>query len=152
MTGQIHPAPRADADFTTRLLRSGSGLPTSEGPTDLYVQFVSADSRVMGAGTAALGRPALADPARTRADEVAPGTDPVLGDLRVLVTPVPNNPQVHLVLARSSTNVAEVRQSLVRLLVLLGTIGSVLLGVVIWVVVGRALRPVDEMRLRVDAL
>src|SRR4051794_28861606 len=63
MVAQIDSALRADADFTGRLITSGAGLPTREGPTDLYVQFLAADGSVVGAGTAAAGRPPLAEPA-----------------------------------------------------------------------------------------
>src|SRR5262245_45700006 len=58
MIEQIDDSLTADADYTQRLM-STSSLPTSEGPTDLYVQFVASDGRVLGAGTAARGRPAL---------------------------------------------------------------------------------------------
>ena len=65
---------------------------------------------------------------------------------------MPKNPQLYLVLGRSSADVAAVRRSLVHLLAGLVVIGSAALGWLIWVVVGRALRPVDEMRRTVDAL
>ena len=55
-------------------------------------------------------------------------------------------------MARSASSVADVRSSLVRLLVVMVVAGSVLLGVLIWIVVGRALRPVDEMRQTVSAI
>jgi signal transduction histidine kinase len=45
-----------------------------------------------------------------------------------------------------------VRSSLVRLLVVMGAAGSVMLAFLIWIVVGRALRPVDEMRRTVSAI
>src|SRR5205823_11487271 len=65
MVSQIDLTLRANADFIDRSVRSGAGLPTREGPADLYVQFLAADGRVVGASTAAEGRPALA--ARGRA-------------------------------------------------------------------------------------
>ena len=43
------------------MITSGEGLPMKEGPTDLFVQFVDDQGQVVGAGTAAAGRPALAD-------------------------------------------------------------------------------------------
>jgi signal transduction histidine kinase len=151
MTAQIDAALRADADFTQRLLRSGSGLPTGEGPTDLYVQFVDAAGRVVGAGTAATGRPALAGPG-SPPDVIEAGHDAQLGELRVLTAPVRGPGDMTLVLARSSANVADVRSLLVRVLALLVGVGTVLLGVLVWVVVGRALRPVEEMRRVVDRI
>src|SRR4051812_26894882 len=70
MIVQIDSALRADADFTGRLITSGAGLPTREGPTDLYVQFLAADGDVVGAGTAAAGRPPLAAPAHGAAARI----------------------------------------------------------------------------------
>jgi signal transduction histidine kinase len=151
MTEQIDTALRADADFTDRLITSGSGLPTAEGPTDLYVQFVGPDGRVMGAGTAATGRPPFASPSGG-ATTIVDGVDGQLGNLRVLSAPVPNNPKLTLVLARSSSDVDAVRDTLVRLLAVLVVAGSALLGCVVWFVVGRSLRPVEQMRRTVDAL
>jgi hypothetical protein len=59
MRAQIDATLRADADFTERSIKSGQGLPTREGPTDLYVQFLTPDGRVLGASTSARGLPAL---------------------------------------------------------------------------------------------
>jgi signal transduction histidine kinase len=152
MTGQIDEALRADADFASRLMSSPEGLPVEEGPTDLYVQFVADDGRVLGAGTAAAGRPSFVDPAQATDGQIVTRTDPELGELRVLARALPANDSATMVLARSSANVTEVQQTLTRLLVVLVVAGSAALGVLIWVVVGRALRPVDEMRRRVDEL
>lgn len=151
MTSQIDSALRADADFTERMITSGSGLPMEEGPTDLYVQFLDETGTVVGAGTAAIGRPALA--ASGQADgAIATVTDPQLGELRVLATAAPNNPRLTLVFARSSQNVAAVHETLTRLLAVLVLGGSVLLGVLVWLVVGRSLRPVEQMRRTVEGL
>jgi signal transduction histidine kinase len=152
MTNHIDASLRADGDFTARMIRSGSGLPMREGPTDLYVQFIARDGRVVGTGTAARGRPALGRPRVSGTDHLESTTDPVLGDLRVLTTSVPNDTGLTLVLARSSAKVAAMRASLVRLLMTLLLAGSALLGSLIWIVVGRALRPVDAMRRSVDAI
>jgi len=151
MTGQIDTALRADADFTERAVTRGSGLPMGEGPTDLYVQFVDESGKVAGAGTAALGRPTLAA-AGQRDGSIVSGTDPVLGELRVLATRAPNNPKLMLVLARSSQNVTEVHDTLIRLLTVLIVAGSCLLSVLVWLVVGRSLRPVELMRRTVEDL
>jgi signal transduction histidine kinase len=152
LVAQIDSALTADADFTQRLMTRGSGLPMGEGPTDLYVQFVAADGRVLGAGTAAAGRPALARPRQAATAKIVTRRDPVLGELRVLTVSLANDRAVTLVLARSSTSVSNVRDSLIHLLTLLVGIGSMSLGCLIWVVVGRALRPVDEIRRTVDAI
>ena len=152
MTKQIDEGLRADADFTQRMISSGSGLPMGQGPTDLYVQFVTGDGRVAGAGTAAQGLPALAGPSSAGATTIATSQVDGVGAVRVLSEPVTSNPQVTLVLARSAQNVAEVHDTLQRLFVALVVAGSVLLCALIWVVVGAALRPVDAMRRRVGDL
>jgi signal transduction histidine kinase len=152
MTEQIDSALRADADFTQRMMTSGSGLPMGQGPTDLYVQFVADDGRVVGAGTAARGLPPLAAPAASTEPLIVAGDAPRVGPVRVLSEPVKPNPKLTLVLARSAQAPRDVRDTLLRLLVALVVVGSLLLGALIWWVVGRALRPVDAMRLRVDGL
>jgi signal transduction histidine kinase len=151
MTSQIDAALRADADFTERMITRGSGLPVGEGPTDLYVQFVDADRKVVAAGTAALGRPALSAPGQA-VGSITDVTDPRLGRLRVLVEDAPNEEELTLVLARSSRNVAAVHASQVRLLTVLAVAGSALLAFLVWFVVGRALRPVEQMRAVVENL
>jgi signal transduction histidine kinase len=151
MTSQIDSALRADADFTERMITRGSGLPMGEGPTDLYVQFVDGAGDVAGAGTAAVGRPALSAPDQANGTIVTV-TDPKLGELRVLATTVPDNPRLTLVLARSSQNVGEVHQTLIRLLTGLVIVGSFLLSLLVWLVVGRSLRPVEQMRRTVEGL
>ena len=62
MVDQIDTTLTANADFIDRSMASGAGLPTGEGPTDLYVQFVAPDGSVVGASTAAQGLPPLAEP------------------------------------------------------------------------------------------
>ena len=152
MVTQIDSTLRANADFIDRSLKSGAGLPTREGPTDLYVQFVAADGRVAGASTAAEGLPALAAPRERASTRILTANDPVLRDLRVLVSPAPTDASMTLIVARSSAGVSDVRDTLVRVLVVMVVAGSALLGFLIWIVVGRALRPVDRMRRRVDAI
>ena len=152
ITADIDSTLRANAGFIERSMEHGEALPTGEGPTDLYVQFVGSDGRVAGASTAARGRPALLRPSHTRANRVVTVRDAALGDLRAVALPVPADPTVTVVVARSAASVAQVRGTLIRLLIVMLAAGSALLGVLIWVVVGRALRPVDEMRRTVDAI
>lgn len=151
MTGQIDAALRADADFTERMITRGSGLPMGEGPTDLYVQFVDETGKVAGAGTAAIGRPALMAPGQPDGTIVTV-TDPELGDLRVLATGVPSNSKLTLVLARSSQDVGAMHATLVRVLTGLIVVGSCLLSLLVWFVVGWSLRPVEQMRSTVEGL
>jgi len=166
MVAQIDSTLTANVDFIDRTMNSGGALPTGEGPTDMYVQFLGSDGQVVGASTSAKGLPALApvpvpapvpDPVSGRtggggAAVIVARVDPALGDLRVLAKPVPANPALTLVVARSATSVSEVRDSLLHLLVVMVGAGSVLVGFVIWIVVGRALHPVDAMRQTVNAI
>lgn len=151
MTAQVDASLRADADFTRRATTTGPGLPMGEGPTDLYVQFVDSEGVVVASGTAAAGLPDLSPAGQVRGSIVTV-EDPALGQLRVLSAPAPSAPEMTLVLARSSHQVGAVHDRLIRLLVALVLIGSVLLGVLIWIVVGRALRPVESMRCTVDGI
>ena len=151
LLAQIDTTLLANTDFTSRTMASGAPLPMGEGPTDLYIQFVAADGKVIGASTSATGIAALAGP-QTAATPIRTVHDATLGELRVVAQPAPNIPDVTLVVARSSASVAPVRSSLVNLLVVMVAAGSVLLGLLIWIVVGRALRPVDVMRGTVDAI
>src|SRR5918995_2978799 len=152
MVDQIDSTLRANTGFIERSMKSGASLPSAQGPTDLYVQFLAPDGRVIGASTAAQGLPALVARRDGGLGRVVTVHDSTLGDLRAMTKPSPVDPSVRLVVARSSSSVSEVRDSLVRLLIVLLAAGSVFLGFLIWVVVGRALRPVDEMRKTVDAI
>lgn len=152
MTKQIDTGLHADAEFTQRMISSGSGLPMGQGPTDLYIQFIAPDGHVAGAGTAAQGLPPLAAPTTSSGTVIAPGVVEGVGTVRVLSEPVASNPKVTLVLARSARNVVDVHDTLLRLLAQLVVVGSLLLSALVWRVVGRALRPVDAMRKRVDDL
>lgn len=151
MTGQIDTTLVANADFLTRAIRSGESLP-QQGPTDLYVQFVAGDGRVLGASSSARGLPALATARDAANSRIRSVHSAIAGDLRVLARPSPSGASVTLVVARSSSSVGAVRSSIVRVLAVMLVVGGVLLGALVWVVVGRALRPVDEMRRTVDAI
>lgn len=152
MVSDIDATLRANAGFIERSVQSGTPLPSGDGPTDLYVQFLSADGRVVGASTAAGGRPALVHPAHGGVGGAITVRDQKLGELRAISERSPIDPTGTLVVARSASSVTSVRDSLIRLLGVMLIAGSVLLGVLVWVVVGRALRPVDKMRKTVDAI
>jgi signal transduction histidine kinase len=150
MTKQIDAGLRADADFTRRMITSGEGLPMRQGPTDVYVQFIGEDGRVAGAGTAAQGLPPLAAAAASPRPQLRAEDAPRVGPLRVLSELIAPGQKVTLVVARSSQQVVDVHETLVRLFIGLAILGSLLLAALTWWVVGRALRPVDAMRRRVD--
>ena len=134
---------------------AASGLPIDEGPTDLYVQFVASDGAASSAPADRRPGPAPPSPARDhRPGRIAARHDPVLGDLRVLDVPRSGHPDVTLVLARSSAGVATVRAppGAPAVAVAGPPVGIVAGRPALWLVVGRALRPVDRMRRTVDAI
>jgi len=151
MTSQVDTTLRADADFTRRLLTSGNQLPMAEGPTDTYVQFIDPEGTVVASGTSAHGLSAFAVPGGE------PGTitsvnEPALGRLRVITIPAPSDARLTVAIARSVENVAAVRDAMVELLVAMVVGGSGLFCLMVWLVVGRSLRPVEQMRQSVDDL
>lgn len=153
MVAQIDTSLSSTADYNDRAMNSGQGLPAEEGPNDLYVQFLARDGQVLGASDAAEGAPALGAPVRRRAAPAIATVDSgALGALRVLSQPSPTDPSVTLVIAKSAQDVADVRDSLERLLLAMTAGLTVFLGIVVWVVVGRALRPVDAMARAVGAV
>ena len=153
MVAQIDTSLTSTADYIDRALTSGEGLPTQEGPDDLYIQFLSPSGRVLGASDAAAGAPALGPSLGGGAEAgIASADHSPYGPLRVLTQPSPTDASVTLVVAKSSGDIADVRDSLERLLLAM-TVGLTLfLGIVVWVVVGRALRPVDAMARAVGAV
>lgn len=145
MLAQVDASLTSTADYVDRALTSGQGLPTEEGPSDLYVQFLAPDGRVLGASDAALGAPPLSPPLTDTSPGITTAETRRFGTVRVLTQASPLDPTVTLVLAKSSDHVAEVRASLERLLLVMTAGLTLFLGVVVWVVVGRALRPVGAM-------
>jgi len=152
LVGQIDSSLSANADFIGGAVRNGERLPTQTGPSDLYVQFVGTDGRVIGASTSARALPALVPYREGAGDRVSTVRRGSLGDLRVLTRRSSISPGAMLVVAHSAAGVAEVRSSLLRVLAVALPVLGVLLGVLVWVVVGRALRPVDRMRRDVEAI
>lgn len=154
MVAQIDASLTSTADYIDRAMTSGQGLPTEEGPTDLYVQFLGPKGRVLGASDVAVGAPALGRPIRDGTTEPAIATveRSQFGALRVLTQPSPTDPSITLVVAKSSADVTDVRQSLERLLLATTAGLTLFLGVLVWVVVGQALRPVDAMARSVGAM
>jgi signal transduction histidine kinase len=158
MVEELDASLTSTAEFMDRVLRAGEGLPTSEGPADLYVQFLDGDGVVLGASDAAIGVGALAESltagaTATAADpRIRSATDADLGALRVLTMASPTDSGVTIVIARSSAHVGEVRDTLQRLLAVAIAALTIFLGCLIWWVVGRALRPVDTMARKVQRL
>ncbi|MCB0978223.1 MAG: HAMP domain-containing histidine kinase [Acidimicrobiales bacterium] len=152
MTEQIDHALVADADYAQRSTTSGRVIPPAQGPNGLYVQLVDLSTvQAVGFGSKTKDRPPLMR-VDQRVGTIATVDDPVLGPVRSIVVAGPTGSKTVLVLARSSGDVRAVATRLKSLVVVLILVGSALLGLVIWWVVGRSLRPVEQMRRQVDGL
>ncbi len=151
MTEQVDATLRSDATYALRSLVKGSGPGPNEGPAGLYVQLVSTRGDVVVLAPQTPSDRSLRQPGQVPG-EIVSANDPVLGRVRVLIVAVPDKPGVAFVLARSSQQVVTATGTLRRLLAVAGTAGSLLLAVLIWWVVGRALRPVERMRRSVEDL
>ena len=119
---------------------------------DLIVQVVDADGTVLSASSGAdPARSIVGEPPTTDGTRTVSVDDPELGELRVQTTPIGEQGR-WLVVARSEAqllqSVRAVRWSLL-VLVPLVTGG---LGLVVWLGVGRALRPIDTMRTSVGEI
>lgn len=144
-----------DSEFVARVLPEVAQLPPGTVVhRDVLVQVVDPEGVVFGGSENAEGLPALAS--------LEPGEDPQAmhfrdteldGEpLRALIRPSEAFEGLQLVLARPvgqvDTAVAEIRR-----LVLAGVpLLSIALGVLLWLVTGRALRPVDDMRSTVEEI
>jgi signal transduction histidine kinase len=69
-----------------------------------------------------------------------------IGILRVLVQSMPGRAGVTIVVAQSAAPVTALHRSLIRVLVAVIVAGTLLLGVLLWLVVSRSLRTVEAMR------
>jgi signal transduction histidine kinase len=150
LTGRIDAALRSDARVVETRSLDGVRVPTAA-VRDRIVQVVAADGSVRVAGEPAGG--ADADPLLGTPFPFEPGSgrhvlsvdDPALGSLRLLAQPIRDDGS-WLVVARSDDLVAGANRSVVRALVVGVPVLTAGLGVLVWLGVGRALRPVEDMR------
>lgn len=143
----------ADSDFIRKTIVSDAARPDGA-PADLYVQVVAKDGSVLGGTEPATGRPPLVnladvDPRGGR--QLSTVEIPGGGTFRVLAEPF-EEPPVVLLIGRPAGQVGEATSSLARLLVFGIPLLTAALGLLIWIVVGRALRPVEAVRAEVDEI
>lgn len=144
---QVDDQLRSDADFIIAQTVATRRV-TRAGPPDRFAQLVDADGEIVIAGTTAEGLPPLASPPPPWDEGGGDGyrTRQVdgVGEVRLLARPLPEL-EMHLVVARSlepvSRSTATLTRSLLALPLLLAG-----LGLVVWLVVRRALRPVEALR------
>lgn len=153
LVDQVDTQLASDTDAIVRAAQDGE-LDPRDGPSDRYVQVVALDGQVVGASTSADGRPLLLPPPHPWAGGPAARdtdhTDPVLGPLRVRVSPFGPRDGVWLVVARSRQPVDDATRSVTGALALAVPLATVGIGAVVWLVVGRSLRPVEALRRAVD--
>ena len=157
ITGRIDSALRSDARLIETRSLDGARIPTGV-TRNRVVQVVTADGEVLYASDSAggdgaaplLGSPLPFDPSSTSRQYLSID-DPVLGSLRVLAQPFDDDGS-WLVVARSDELVAGAARAALRAVVLGVPLLTLGLGVVVWIVVGRALSPVDDMRESVEEI
>jgi signal transduction histidine kinase len=130
-------------EFVDRARAEGESLDGGSAASNDYIQAISRDGEVLYSSTPLEGLPALLDPAELAdADELRTVQAEGIGSLRTMATMFDVDTVV--VFGSPLSEVDDAVESLTRSL-LLGFPFVVLgLGAVVWLVVGRTLRPVDE--------
>ncbi len=157
ITNRIDALLRADTALVSERSLDGERIPTAAIRNRL-VQVVDADGNVVwsspGAG-ADDAAPLLGAPLPWAADS-GPHTvtvhHPDLGELRVRATPFGPDRQQWLVVARSQELATTARRAVVRAELVGVPLLTLGLGVVVWLGVGRALRPVEDIRATVGEI
>jgi signal transduction histidine kinase len=151
LTEDVRIAARLRAEAVAELLSAGASSLRLGGDDDEFVQVLAPDGRVVAASPNAEGSPALARPQPGESIRVEPPfeDDPFL----VVAAPAVTDEGTFTVVAGRTLDVVEESTQAVVVLLVFGL--PLLLLVVALVtrgVVGRALRPVDEIRSEVDGI
>lgn len=148
---QIDDSLAADAEGVAEVVRAGNA--PRNGLPERYVQFASESGTLIGSNEAADGMPFLqgpgpvSEPTRTRYETI---TDPELGRLRMIVRPYDDAGTVVLIVARPINQLTDTTQWLTRLLLGGAPLLTAAMALVIWLMVGRSLRPVESVRTAVS--
>lgn len=137
------------ADVVADRLRSGRAVASADLPTDdVVVQVVDGNGSVLAASRDLPPRRIWSDtPRRTT---VTDGTMPNTGtDARVLATPLGD---ATVYVAGTLEDVQASTRALARSLLVAVPVASVLLAGLVWLLVGRVLRPVEAIRAEVDRI
>jgi len=146
---QVDERLRADADLVQGSMEEGlalPGRPPERVSDEAFAQVIAPDGTVVYATPTLEGLPPLTDPSGIDGDERRLSIERTErhGELRLLAMRL--GPDAHLVLGRSLTPVHEAADSLGRVLLIGLPLLAVALGALIWFVVDRALRPVEQVR------
>lgn len=134
----------------------GSRLPNDGDPEDTFLQVLGPDGDVLAASDNAAGLPA-AVPSRTgwEREVVTTVTGVALssGEFRVLLRPLSGADEtIHLVVAKNLDDVHESVDVLTTSLAIAIPVVTALLGLLVWWLTGRVLRPVEAIRAEVAGI
>jgi len=127
---------------------------SNRGDADAIVQVVDVDGTVIAATDNIAGEPALAEPTFIGDRFVTVADAPIdEATFRVLIRPITTNqgPVALLVAARFDTVSDSIRSLSAALAIAVPALALVVAGIS-WLLVGRALRPVDKIRAEVDTI
>ena len=135
------------AEAIAQRLRSGEPIEQRDLPTDdVLIQVVDADGTVLAASKGVTGRPWRETP---QATTVRDGELPGGGAARVLATPVDG---ATVYVAGTLEDVEASSRVLLRTLAVAVPLSTALLAGLVWVLVGRVLQPVEDIRSEVDRI
>jgi signal transduction histidine kinase len=154
MDGQLDA--QLDGDIDAILLRTQQGRAPVGGSTDRVAQVVTPDGRLVRAST----DPGQDQPVLTGPLPWAPGSSPgpttvvhpTSGSLRVHYAPMRSGSGNVLVVARPRDQIEDAIGSVTRSLGLVVPFVTFGVAFVVWLVVGRALRPVEALRVSLDEI
>lgn len=153
--GEVDAQLRSDAEVTQRFIRSRDPVPDF-GPTGRVVQVIGADGAVIGANEESEGDAPLLPRTFPWADHpegiAVTVHHPELGRVRAWTMPLEGRSAPWIVVGRSTEQLHRSTQSLRTTLFVVVPLLTVALGVLIWLVVGRALRPVERIRASVSEI
>jgi|tagenome__1003787_1003787.scaffolds.fasta_scaffold20830825_2 signal transduction histidine kinase len=156
LTRQVDDQLSADRELISRLIQQRVAAGATDislsqaGPVDRVVQILDRDGAIVSASATGRDRPPLLTkplPWNTgSATQVIDRTDPLLDQVRVSVSPSPSGADQWLVIARSTEQIHQSTRDLERTLLIVVPMLIALVAALVWVVVGRALRPVEAIR------
>ena len=139
-----------------------AGVPPDElvlgtpGGDEEYVQVLRSDGTVEAASPNVAGRDAIVTLSGGQSDELPPRSPPDVEPFDdpfiVTASSTAGSPPLTVVVGRNLEPVQEASSQLQRILAIAMPLLLVVVGTVTWLVVGRALRPVEAIRAEVDAI
>lgn len=148
LLGELETAARLRAAEIAADIDSGAGLRTLDDGESLLVQLLDADGRVTASSPIIAGRPALARPAPDKAVEVAVP----IGEGQFLVVTTEASDTLTVVVGLSTEVLTEATTAVVGLIAIGLPILLLVVAMTTWLVVGRALAPVEAIRREVATI